>query len=376
MTGYLARTTRGVEWVVAAEVEGTLGAVVQHIGHREVLFTSECAMADVAALRTVDDVFVHVASIGGVERARASLDRLSAIKPAKVFEALDAVASARPLARHGAFDVSASALGKRNYNRFEVEAAIGRRLEAITGGQHLMRSRSEAPRATDVSWRVHIRDTTALVGLRIGREALHRRPYRRDTTAGSLHPPVAAVMVLVGGARTRQVAYDPFCGSATIVLEHAARVPDGLALGGDLDPGVLAVARANVERAAPSSAVLVRADAVLPPVRPGSVDVVLTNPPWDRQVIFAGGAAGSGAVWDELAATIGRPGRMVVLSEHLPDPPTGWASHELGWLAVAGSKPRLAVYAPHGTEVPPPADAVLAPWLRARWPMLPGGAVR
>ena len=66
----LARTVRGLEHVVAAEV-AAIGRV-ERIRHREVWFTAPPTPA-VLDLRTADDVFLIGAVVDGVGHTRADL---------------------------------------------------------------------------------------------------------------------------------------------------------------------------------------------------------------------------------------------------------------------------------------------------------------
>lgn len=367
MIRYYARTTRGIEWVAAAEITGFLGARVEHLGHRELLFTAPGPPNATLALRTVDDVFIHIATLNGIERSRASLAGLAGFRSRPVLAALDAVAELRPIDREAGFTVTASALGKRNYNRFEVEEVVGRRLNALTTVPFHARSADKAPPETDLLWRVHVRDSTAILGLRVGPTALHRRSYRKSTTTGSLHPPVAAALALVGGSGPRTVLVDPFCGAGTIVFEYVALGRSGIAVGADIDPVAIEAATRNAARVTHRPSGFLRADASHLPLASDTADLIVTNPPWDRRVALSG-LGGDGEVWSEVIRVLRASGRLVVLSERPPDLPAPWVAADLGWVAVAGSKPRLVIYTSSGQVAEPAADAYLADDLRRWWP--------
>ncbi|HYT26768.1 MAG TPA: hypothetical protein VEP73_09835, partial [Actinomycetota bacterium] len=92
-----ARCVRGTEWVAAAELAGRLGARAVATGHREVRFRLPGALAPALDLRTVDDVFLHVASLDGIDHTRASLGVLAGA--AGTLDARDAVERVRALRR-------------------------------------------------------------------------------------------------------------------------------------------------------------------------------------------------------------------------------------------------------------------------------------
>jgi SAM-dependent methyltransferase len=81
-----------------------------------------------------------------------------------------------------------------------------------------------------------------------------------------------------GNAGQGLVAADVTCSVGTELLHLSRRF--GTVLGSDLDPARLAMARYNVEVSglSPRQVGLLRADAVVPPFAPGSVDVVVADP--------------------------------------------------------------------------------------------------
>jgi 23S rRNA G2445 N2-methylase RlmL len=377
MGRFFARATRGIEGIAAAEITGRAGGTVHDLGHREVHFSfSDSDLGPLLALRTVDDVFAWAGRVDGMGRERSSLAALARFPASGVAAALASVDSARPVPEGAPFDVVASFLGRRNYNRFEIEDAAGAALARLTGGSYLRRQASAGPRApTALSWRVHVRDDSAVLGLRLGPRPLHRRHSAWATVPGSLHPPVAAALVLLGGVTPGQWLGDPFCGSGTILAEYLHLAPTGRAVGVDASPDAVAAARANLAVVGCGDRALVaEGDAAWLPLRPDTVDVVVTNPPWGRTVSLHGSGSGpatAARAWQSVARSLARFGRLVVVSEEPPSaspggvrPPPGWVGPVLsfGPLSVSGSKPSVSVYTRSddpGGALPPPG-ALLA----------------
>jgi len=284
----MARTVRGIEDLVAAEIR-ELGRVV-HIGHREVLF--RCAAPDAAlALRTADDVFLVAAEVTGIGHTKADLRTL-----ADAAEAVDVRRGGNSL------DVSASFLGRRNYTRFDVEDAVGVPLAAALGVPYRTRRDGRVPPPGGLSWRVTIADDRAVLALRLADRPLHRRDYRVCSRPGSLHPPLAAAVVRLAGPGATLL--DPFCGTGTIPMEAGGHV-----LAGDRDLAALAAARTN---AGGRRITWLTADAARLPLADGSIDRVVTNPPWARQVAPTGELARHPErFWHELRRVL--CGRAVLL---------------------------------------------------------------
>jgi tRNA G10 N-methylase Trm11 len=120
---------------------------------------------------------------------------------------------------------------------------------------------------------------------------------------------------------------DPFCGTGTIAIEavEAGTIAretivvgtivspvNGVAAGGfeagvlgvDVDPGAVAAAVANTP--VPGAIGWAVGDAGRLPVASGSVDVVVGNPPWGRQVAVSGVGAGGGV--GRAGGGVGRAG--------------------------------------------------------------------
>ncbi|PRY02199.1 putative RNA methylase family UPF0020 [Allonocardiopsis opalescens] len=246
----MARSVRGVEPLLAAEIERLRLGEIQAIGHREVRFAVPERGADVLALTIADDVFALAAEVGGVGRGRSGPDRLA---DAAAAADLDAVLRLRERCggspRYGGLDVSASFLGKRAYNRYDLEDAVGAVLAERLGASYHSRRGGARPPRGGLGWRVTVEGERAVLAVRIGERPLHRRAYKEASVAGTLHPPLAAAMAALAGPRPGQTALDPCCGAGTLPIEAARAVPGLRVLGLDADPAALAAATANASRA-------------------------------------------------------------------------------------------------------------------------------
>jgi 23S rRNA G2445 N2-methylase RlmL len=359
-TGFLARSPRGLEWVSAAEVKGRLGAKVTGVGHREVHFELPAVDPDVLHLSTVDDVFMDCGSVRGIDHTRASLQVLAkAAREIDFAQALAQLRGVRPVRCPGRFDVVASFLGRRNYNRFEVERAVG---EAVSERVGAVQQPHGERAGTDVSWRVHLRDLEAYIGLRISPTPLHRRGYKGAARGGTLHPPVAAAMALLAGIRPCGVFLDPFCGVGTIPVEAARFDPELIAVASDIDPWAVSLARENAGRAGARVGFAV-ADAGRLPFGYRAFDRVVCNLPWRRTVEQKGLLLFDTApFWGEVNRLLHSEGRAVVLSE--AGEPTDDQMRRAGLslvlrhrVRVSGRWSTLSVLVPDSNRDPTPVDA-------------------
>ncbi|GAA2634643.1 methyltransferase domain-containing protein [Dactylosporangium fulvum] len=339
----VARVVRGIERVLADEVQvGKLGRVTA-VEHREVWFEADRPGPAVLDLRCADDVFLVGTTAAGIGRARADLQMLgkaAAAMPVRHLLDQRRLCGGAPAAARSV-DVSASFLGRRNFTRYDIEDAVGEPVAAALGLPYHSRRTGAAPPPGGLSWRVTLVDDRALVALRIADRPLHRRAYRQWSRPGSLHPPVAAAMLRLAGRRPGEILLDPCCGVGTIVLEAS-----GPALGGDIDPSAVDAARRNAAgRPETPGIAWVVGDAGRLPLPDGAVDLVVTNPPWDRQVPFGGSLARRPQLfWTQVRRVLRPGGRAVVLTTDAGAALASGLSHvDSVPISLAGQHPRIVV---------------------------------
>lgn len=270
------RVVRGLEWVAAAEASLAHGISKIKISHREVFFdtTQEVFLNDHKHMSCFDDVFVKWGKSNTIGKTKAALENLHEIvgslpdlpKIAKDFTCMR---------------VTASVLGnvKRNYSRYDLEDKIGSLLQKKTGLKYLTHNNVLTE---DPVWiRVHFTRENSIFGLRINNTPLHRRDWRSETIAGSLHPPVATAMCMLADIGEHDTVLDPFMGAGTILLEAGQKKSAIKMIGVEIDPNNASVAQQNFSRAHFEPEVIV-ADSnsyTLP-----KVDRIVTNPPWGNLV--------------------------------------------------------------------------------------------
>ncbi len=272
-------TNRGLENAARDELlEHIPDARVVEVAYRRVRFTTELDPARLLVLRVPDDVFVDIATWNKMERARVTLMRMT--DRALLLDlrtAAEICSRLRDLQTPPTFSVTANFVGKRNYSTDEIKEAVAMGIEGGHGWDYEARD-VEA----DLNLRVFIEHEHAFLGVRLSKSPLHERLYKEANIAGSLKPTVAAAMIRAGGFAPGMTIVDPLCGAGTIPLEAVAL---GLqARGGDQDTMALEAAERNRARAGVEIP-FERWDARVLPLTAASVDGVVCNLPWDRQVV-------------------------------------------------------------------------------------------
>lgn len=276
MPDIFALTTRGLEAVSAAEIAALPTVTLGEIAYRRISASTE-TLALPLGLRTVDDVYLDLGTWDGIGHTR---DTLAALQWYATRLDLDTaaltLATLRTLPDVPQFSVTASFVGRRNFSSDEIKQTVS---EGITSA-YVWRYTAD-DRLADVNVRVFIEHERAFVGLRLGKHPLHERAYKTVERAGALKPTVAAAMLRLAGVAAGDSMLDPCCGSGTIPIE-AAQI-GAVAQGGDIDADAVAAAQANAQAAHVSTSIC-QWDARSLPLDAHSVDYVVTNLPWGKQI--------------------------------------------------------------------------------------------
>lgn len=163
------------------------------------------------------------------------------------------------------------------------------------------------------NWDVNLTQTADGWIAEIGPLSWMRRFGRLERLPWSTSPLVAEVLVRLAKLQTGQRIIDPFCGTGTILLAAVRRQPTAHAFGTDHDPQALAIAR---QQAVGRSTALAQATAEVLPYAAGTVDRVITNLPFGKQVgtHYANRALYPAAL-SEIDRVLTADGRAVLLTE-------------------------------------------------------------
>lgn len=272
-----ALTTRGLEEVSARELGELAQVRVEQVAYRRIMAHCNGSLVPLFMLRTVDDVFLDLGHWLGIGRPRSVLAVLrEEAAQLNLYAAAALCAELRPVRQQPRFSVTANFVGKRNYSSEEIKFALAEGIETTHGWEYC-----DDDRMADLNIRIFIEHEAAFVGMRLAKQALHERNYKGLHQPGSLKPPVAAAMLRLSQFHSGQRLLDPFCGAGTILIEAA--LMGALAAGGDSDPMAISAAQTNASAAAVDIS-LEHWDARSLPLNDSSVDCVVSNLPWGRQI--------------------------------------------------------------------------------------------
>jgi tRNA (guanine6-N2)-methyltransferase len=274
----------GLEPVAAEEITRDLRGEVKRTGPGLVVFRAPAIDAALLRLRTVEDVFLLGWGTDQLSYRAEDLERIRrwTARAADWDRLLRLHHAVRPKPKgKPTYRLVAQMTGTHGYRRIDAREALARGLE----GKLPASWRPTEENAAVEVW-LTIQGATAYCGLRLSDRTMRHRTYKLEHIAASLRPTLAAAMVRLAEVKPNQVLLDPMCGAGTILaegLEEARRRGWAVqAWGGDLDANALRAAMPNLRRL--GRALLGRWDAARLPLPAQSVDRLVSNPPFGKQL--------------------------------------------------------------------------------------------
>jgi 23S rRNA G2445 N2-methylase RlmL len=275
----------GLEPIAADEVERTLHGEVKRTASGLIVFRVPEIDAELLRLRTTEDVFLFGWGTDQLSYRAEDLDRIRRWTAREVNwdQLLKIHHAVRPKPKgKPTYRLVAQMTGTHGYRRVDARDALA---AGLAGKLPASWRHAEENAAVEVWLTIH--GTTAVCGLRLSDRTMRHRKYKLEHLPASLRPTLAAAMVRLAEARPKQVVLDPMCGAGTILaeqLEVGWRPDQGKVRvwGGDRDAAALRAAGANLRRL--GRPLLARWDAARLPLPDRSVDRIISNPPFGKQL--------------------------------------------------------------------------------------------
>jgi 23S rRNA G2445 N2-methylase RlmL len=274
----------GLEEVAAEEIAAEVGGEVKRTAPGLVIFRVPAVDESLLRLRTTEDVFLLAWGTDQLTYRAEDLVRLrrwTAHEPSwdrllQLHHAVRPKPKGRPTYR-----LVTQMTGEHGYRRKDAAKALA---QGLAGKLPASWRPAEENAAVEVWLTIH--GATAVCGVRLSDRTMRHRTYKLEHLPASLRPTLAAALVRLADVGPTQVVLDPMCGAGTILAEQleAARIKRRRVQvwGGDLDPGAVRAAAANLRRL--GGALLARWDAGRLPLPDRCVDRVVSNPPFGKQL--------------------------------------------------------------------------------------------
>ncbi len=253
------------------------------------------------------------------ERVLLELGRFEARSFDELFEQTKALSWELWIPKDAAFPVAGHSLNSALFSVSDCQRIIKKAVVERLKSRYRLSWFEESGETVQIRFSI-MKDLVSLC-LDTSGEGLHKRGYRPAHNAAPLRETLAAAMVLLSRYRGRDDFVDPFCGSGTIPIEAALiarniapgagrrfaamdwrvlpaeiwREEKALAaageyhgdyriLGSDLDPGAVAMARANAERAGVADLIRFETADARSFSRSTERGVIVTNPPYGERI--------------------------------------------------------------------------------------------
>lgn len=200
--------------------------------------------------------------------------------------------------------VSASRRGKQTWSRFDLaECAAG----AVTEGNSYLRGSVENH---NLPVRIDVDGADCLVSVQITPAEFKYRGSSYAFMPGGIRPTIAAALIRLSDPQPEDVFYDPFCGSGTIPRERA-RCRARRIMASDLEPEAVESAKNNI----PDTVKVFCCDAAKMKAADNSIDVIVSNIPWGKQIAVEDIFGLYTAFLEEADRVLTERGRMILLTD-------------------------------------------------------------
>jgi 23S rRNA G2445 N2-methylase RlmL len=269
----------GLEEIAGDELMELPETEIKRTGRGIVVFRTPIVDARLLELRTVEDIFLYGWGTDQLTYKAEDLERIRRWtahdvdwdRLLQIHHAIRPKPSGKPTYR-----LVTQMEGEHGYRRMDAGKSLAR---GLAGKLPASWRPTEENAAIEVWLTIH--GATAVCGLRLSDQTMRHRTYKQEHLPASLRPTVAAAMVRLGAARVGQAVLDPMCGAGTILAEQLA-LGKFQALGGDRELTAVRAASANLRRL--GSVFLARWDATRLPLPDQSIDRILSNPPFGKQL--------------------------------------------------------------------------------------------
>jgi len=280
----------GLEDIAAEEIEQTLGGKIKRAGGGIVVFRLDDIDRDILQLRTTEDVFLYAWGTDELSYRAKDLESIQRWTERsvrwdsllKIHHAIRPKPKGKPTIR-----LVAQMEGVHGYRRVDARKSL---MRGLIG--KIPSSWPFAEENASVEIWITINGPMAICGLRLSDRTMRHRTYKHEHLPASIRPTVAAAIVRLADLKPNQTVLDPMCGAGTLLCEaflsiKGKRTSEGIDwpmnwLAGDIDPSHARAAQANLRQFRIEG--VKTWDARDLPLEDASVDRVMTNPPFGKQL--------------------------------------------------------------------------------------------
>lgn len=277
MLKYLVHTTKGLEPIVAREMALISPSTqILDMCTKRLLIADNSDHFDIMQLRTADDVGIFIAEALADTEEEVHATAVNLVEQIDWERIKDTIKTYREVA--DIFSLTISKF-KSSITIEQFANDLSRAIISKHGWQY------EPEDHTHFDIRVTIEQKKIMLSVRIGRESLFHRDYKKENYMGALRPSIAAAMVFEAtqGKGSLRIL-DTFCGSGTILAE--AYIAGHEVYGSDTDADAISITRMVLSTLGCKDAEgrVKQQDATKTTWQVGHFDCAVSNLPWDSQI--------------------------------------------------------------------------------------------
>ena len=261
---YMATCVPGMEFVAADEIKEVIKNINNLSVTRGKVIFDRYQLADFNNLKCIDNLYKLYRTFF-VGSRKADL-----LEIGRYLKDIDFDMSGKAPSR---IIVSAGRSGKHTYSRYDISNQVENIL--VSTGNFIIGDNLNH----DLAVRVDIIDNSCVIYKQLTHSEMRFRGDNFNTAQGGIRPPLAHCLVRLSQPKNDDIFYDPFCGAGTIPFERLNYKSKKI-FASDYNNDVLEIARRNLSK----SVIVFCADAVKSNMKDNSVDKIVTNMPWGKQI--------------------------------------------------------------------------------------------
>lgn len=303
---YLILAPRNLEDVAAGELRRK-NIKVAKSQYRKIIIDYDKDPNTLNSLKAPDDVLVFLGNFKDVGHYSGLLDDLCKnLKKLNIDKAIETVKKIREIPEDAKFSVTVSTVGERHFTQDYLKDKIGKTLTK----KNLTYRKEGVP---DLDFFLLIENEDVFFGLRLFKDPLHKRAFKRYSMPASLKSNIAYAMLELIDLNQEDLFLDPMCGVGSISIEAAFM--GAKAFGYDINKDAIKLAVKNAKKAEKEITFEVR-DATKTGLKEGSIDKIATNLPFGRQITVDSNTKLFKNILIELKRIIKKSGKIALLSIH------------------------------------------------------------
>ena len=303
---YLILVPRNLEDVAAGELRRK-NIKIAKSQYRKIIIDYDKDPNSLNNLKAPDDVLVFLGNFKDIGHFSGQLDDLCKnLKKLNIEKAIETVRKIREIPEDAKFSVTVSTVGERNFTQDYLKDKIGKTLTK----KNLIYRKEGVP---DLDFFLLIENADVFFGLRLFKDPLHKRSFKKYSMPASLKSNIAYAMLELIDVNQEDVFLDPMCGVGSIPLEAA--MMGAKSFGFDINKDAIKLSVKNTKKAEKEITFEVR-DATKTGLKEGSIDKIATNLPFGRQIAVDSNTKLFKNILIELKRIIKKSGKIALLSIH------------------------------------------------------------